>query len=524
MRAYLASSLALAASRASPDAPAVSLGARTLTYGALEALSNRVARALRRRGVRRGDRVAILLDKSPFAVACLIGIMKADAVCAPLDPLGPPGRLARILDDCGAALVVASPARRAKLDAALAETPAGGPETLIVEAFAGDDDASEGAQGWRALLAEGDAPLAQAATDADLAYLLYTSGSMGAPKGVMITHRNIVAFVDWASGWFDVGPTDRVACHAPLQFDLTLFDLYVALAAGAEVRLAPHEIGMTGADLVDFIAREEITVWQSVPSALKLIGARLAAAQASLPSLRIVAFAGEPYPAPALRALMERLPQARFHHIYGSTEMNDVACKALDGPPEGDAAPIGKACANAELFALDDDGRLVTSPGTVGELYARAPTVAAGYWGDPAMTAARFVQNPLHDAFRDIVYRTGDLAVFDADGDWFYRGRRDGQVKIRGNRVNLAEVEAAAARHPAVAEAVVVAPEDAAGERRLRLYVVARPGATVDPRELRRFCLGALPAYMAPEAVETRAALPRTATGKIDRKALADQG
>jgi acyl-coenzyme A synthetase/AMP-(fatty) acid ligase len=312
-----------------------------------------------------------------------------------------------------------------------------------------------------------------------------------------------------------------VTAHAPLHFDLSLFDVWTTLAHGACVFLVPQGIGFMGVDLVRFVTRNAITVWQSVPSVLKLMVRHFEAGDPALDSLRLVFFAGEPFPPATLRELRGKLPHVRMVNIYGSTEMNDVTFHEIGEIIDDAPLPIGQPCSHMQVLVVDDSGAVVSGAGAIGELCARGPTVALGYWRDSQSTAARFIQHPGHDLFPDRVYRSGDLVEIGADGALRYVGRRDAQVKIRGNRVNLGEVEEALAAHPAVAEAAVAAVDAGEGEHTLKAFLVVRPGQDVpDMKALRRYCAGLLPAYMIPESVGFHDALPRTSTGKVDRPAL----
>lgn len=496
---------------------AIRMGADRLSYAELDALSNRVANALLAAGLDRRDRVAICLDKSPLAVGCLYGAMKAGGIAVPLDPNGPPGRLAAIVADSEARFLITSGAKAGRLAEAIGS---GALERLLLadevtaDAFAGAAVPVNGAEQIRD--AE-PAPPGVPVHGQDLACLLYTSGSSGTPKGVMITHANIAFFAAHAAGAFGLGPEDVVSCHAPLHFDLTLFDLYASHAAGATVALVPQGIGFMAADLLAWIETEKVNVWQPVPSVLRLLNRQMKGGE--LASVRHCIFAGEPYPRDELAELMAKAERTRFHNIYGSTEMNDVTCYPVPRPlPEG-PLPIGRPWGGAELLVLDEAGA-PAALGEPGDLWVRGPTVAAGYWKKPEQTAERFRQNPAHDLFPDRLYRTGDRVYLDRDGLYHFAGRADLLVKIRGNRVDPGEVEAALKAHCAIDAAVVIAVSGADGETALAAFLVMRGTATLDDRALRRHCLAHLPNYMVPQNFTCLAALPQTSTGKTDRQAL----
>ncbi|MBC2859194.1 amino acid adenylation domain-containing protein [Stappia sp. 28M-7] len=520
-----------ALARHAPEAAAIAFEGTTWTRAELQDFAARVAGALRAGGVRRDDRVAVYLDKSPEAVGTLLGVMMADAICVPLDPTGPAPRLAAILKDCEPSMLVSSANKAKRLEALAAEgcelppvlVTGGVPLALSAEArgiapvmLEPQDETKDKARG------EAAAPPPSQVIDEDLAYILYTSGSTGKPKGVMISHRAIVAFSDWAGEYFALHAQDRVASHSPLHFDLSLFDVWTTLAHGACVHLVPQGISFMATDLVRFIAESRVTVWQSVPSVLRMITRQLGDPGPEYDQLRLIFFAGEPYPPAELRELMSRLPNARYHNIYGATEINDVTCHTLTGLPDDGPLPIGVPCAHMEVLVLGEEGEVLSAQGAVGELCARGPTLARGYWGDPAMTAAKFVQDPRHDLYPDPLYRTGDLVRIGEGGTLHYVGRRDAQVKIRGFRVNIGEVEEALLRHDAISEVAVIDELDADGNRTLAACFIAHREVP-DARTLKRHCLAFLPNYMVPERFVPVDTLPRTSTGKIDRQALRRQ-
>jgi amino acid adenylation domain-containing protein len=356
--------------------------------------------------------------------------------------------------------------------------------------------------------------------DADLAYILYTSGSTGSPKGVMLTHGNCLAFVEWAAREFAISSEDRLSSHAPLHFDLSTFDLFAAALAGARLVLVPPSVSVFPAQVRTFIETTGITVWYSVPSILSMLVLRGGLQVGELPTLRTVLFAGEVFPTVHLRRLVALLPHVRFANLYGPTETNVCTWWEVTGlsPDSDETIPIGRAIANVDVFAVTDDDRRA-APGERGELCVRGPTVMQGYLGDPDKTSSRLVPDPLGGVLGQRVYRTGDIVQESPDGNYRFLGRRDGQVKSRGYRIELGDVEAALGAHPSVLEcAVVPVPDDIVGNR-LSAYVASRE--PVSGAELAAFCAERIPSYMVPETFELADALPRTSTGKIDRTALA---
>jgi amino acid adenylation domain-containing protein len=528
--AHLLQDLLTESARRAPGRPAVASGERFLSYEELDRLSNQVARALLAQGVAPGDRVGILAPKSAASVVAVFGVLKTGACYVPLDHKSPAGRLAAIMTDSGIAVVLADEGT-APQAAALAESvprlrslivtgPHWGPE---VSRTPGALPPGLVVVPWDAVLAgPAEALGADRAIDTDLAYILYTSGSTGAPKGVMISHRASLTFVEWAAGCTGLGERDRVCSPAPLHFDLSVFDVFATCQAAACMAVVPEMTSMFPARLAQWMERERISVWYSVPSVLTMLVTYGNLRGFDLSGLRAIIFAGAVFPAKHLSVLMAELPGARYLNWYGPTETN--VCTWYEVPP-GSAAltapvPIGRACANTDAFAVTHDGRRISGPGEEGELYVRGSGLMRGYWGDPEKTHRMLVRNPFQAAYDEPAYRTGDLVTLDEDGNYVFLGRRDGMVKTRGYRVELGEVESALYGHPAIREAVVLPVPDELLGSRLRAVISASGPGGLNREEVLDHCRRRLPGYMVPDVVEFREALPRTSTGKIDRALL----
>ena len=516
---YLLHHLLEASAARTPDATAVVQGGRTISYGELDAQAGRLSGALAELGVRRGDRVCLYLEKSIESVVGIYAVLKAGAAYVPLDPQAPAARLSYIARDAGARVLLSGIEKREHWEALCA-----GAQDLGALVILNADDA-QGPAGVRTLTSA-DLAGARARThpdtvDSDLAYILYTSGSTGLPKGVMLTHRNGLAFVEWAAETFAVCAQDRLSSHAPLHFDLSTFDLFAAALAGAAVVLVPARVSVFPSEVRRFIESAGITVWYSVPSILTMLVLRGGLSAGELPRLRTILFAGEVFPTNHLRALTRLLGHVRFANLYGPTETNVCTWWEVSGLAQDsdDPIPIGRPIDNVDVFAVTEGGDRA-APGEVGELYVRGATVMAGYLGDPEKTASRLIPDPFGGVLSQPVYRTGDLVQQTPDGTFRFLGRRDTQVKSRGYRIELGDVEAAIYSHPAVLECAVIAVADELVTNRLLAYVTTREECSA--AELTRSCSVQIPAYMIPEEFTFLDTMPRTSTGKVDRRALAE--
>jgi amino acid adenylation domain-containing protein len=518
---YLLQHLLRDAAERDSDRAAIHDGSRVMSYGELEERSNRLARAMLELGVKRGDRVGLYLDKSAESLVGIYATLKAGAVYVPFDPGAPARRLGYIAGNCGIETLLSNGRRHSSCPELRA---AGAPirtmivqDTLTSQLSASPDVVTVGSDEVDQL---SEASLPESSIRSDLAYILYTSGSTGEPKGVMLTHGNALAFVDWAAQEFSVGPSDRLSSHAPLHFDLSIFDVFAASSGGASVDLVPAKLSMFPVEVARFIRERGITVWYSVPSILSMLVLRGGVQPDDFPALRTLLFAGEVFPTRYLRSLTALLPHVRFANLYGPTETNVCTWYEVEPIPEGrtEPIPIGRAIADDEVFAVTEDGRLA-APGEVGELFVRGSTVMCGYWGDAGRTAEKLVRHPFREDLSDRVYRTGDLVQQAEDGNWHFVGRRDAQIKSRGYRIELGEIEAAIYGHPEVEECAVVAIPDEMVTNRIKAFVVTK--TSVDERTLARTTAERVPSYMVPEIWEFRPHLPKTSTGKVDRQALA---
>ncbi len=476
-----------------PDAVAVQDDARTLTYRELDTRANQLANHLASLGVGRGALVGVSVERSVEMMVALFGVMKAGAAYVPLDPDYPADRLAFMLNDSGAQVLVTHEAVRERF---------GGFGGMVVSL---DRDA--------AALVRAPAPhVRHATTPDDLAYVIYTSGSTGVPKGAMLPHRAVVNYLQWMQAQFSLGAGDCVLQKAPVSFDASVWELYLPLIAGARLFLARPDGHRDPEYLVATIAAQRVTVLQFVPSLLAVVLDDLAMA---CKDVRLLILGGEALPADLATRLRARLPTLIVYNLYGPTECA-VYATAWELPADfrGSIIPIGKPIANDRVYVLHRGTSQLAPMGVAGELCIAGTGVGTGYLNRPELTAERFVADPFRDGR---MYRTGDLARWRANGDLEFLGRIDHQVKVRGFRVELGEIESALGALPGVRECAVIQRSDA-----LVGYVVLHGDASVNREALRTALRGRLPDYMVPGTLMVLDAMPLNANGKLDRKALPD--
>ena len=505
------------AAEIAPDKTAVWSADARMSYRELVSGARRIATFLADAGIKPGDRVAVWMDKTPSCVQVILGVMTAGAAYVPLDPRAPWRRCRAILDDCGvAALAVDGP--RLPMMRELLE---GATLPLLLVDTAGSDApvvATRSATRAEAL-ATPARELPPPRTE-DIAYILYTSGSTGTPKGVVHTHRSGVAFTDWVIRTYDVQPADVFSSHAPFHFDLSILDLYASLGTGAGVRLISSVEAMLPPHLVKGVAEWGITIWYSVPSILTAMLEVGDLEKRGFGHVRALLFAGEVFPTPQLRRLRAALPDVRLSNLFGPTETN--VCTYYDVPreiPEGRSIPIGRACEHLDCFVLDAGGA-EAGVGAEGTLWVKGGNLMSGYFSRTT-SAQGLVPDPRGQA--GPAYCTGDIVRLQPDGNYDFLGRRDHMIKVRGFRVEAGEIEAVLTAHPAIVEAVVVPLPDERAGNRIVSTVVPRSGQMVDAPALAAFCKERLPGYMVPEEFDVVASLPRTSTGKADRKTLLEQ-
>jgi amino acid adenylation domain-containing protein len=477
-----------------PDAIAVVCEERCLTYRELNIGANRLAHYLRKRGAGPEGLVGIYVKRSPEMMIGVLGILKSGAAYVPLDPVYPQERLAMIMEDAKASLIVTQ-------SPLLTSLPQNAARTLCLDAD------------WPEIATESHENPTCEAGPQNLSYVLFTSGSTGRPKGVQVEHRNLVNLLSAMQRGPGISGDGVLLAVATLCFDMSVVDLYLPLTSGATLVLATPEQAADGRQLLSLMKRSGATMMQATPSTWRML---LLAGWRGEPKVKVLC-GGEAWPHGLATELFPHCTE--LWNMYGPTETTvwSSSFRVESGQPE--PVPIGSPIANTSMYILDDQ-RSPVGLGVLGELYIGGDGVARGYLHRPELTAERFLDDPFSSIPAARMYRTGDLARFLPDGAIQYVGRADSQVKVRGFRIELGEIELRLAQHHSVQSAVVVAREDSYGDKRLAAYVVPAAGEQVRPAALIAFLRATLPEYMVPSAFVSMHALPLSLNGKIDRLAF----
>ncbi len=489
-----------------PEAIAVEVGGKCLTYRELNGRANQVARYLQGLGVGAEKLVGICVERSLEMVVGLLGILKAGGAYVPLDPAYPRERLAFMLEDAQVSVLLTQEWLAARfIEDGRSKIQDSDPPSSILDrplVCLGRD--------WDKIAEQSDGNFDSGVTADNLAYVIYTSGSTGQPKGVAIEHRNTVALLHWAESVFEDNELAGVLAATSICFDLSVFEIFVPLSFGGKVIMVENALRFS-----DHPRRTEVTLVNTVPS---VMNALLAAGP--LPdSVRVVNLAGEPLSTELVDKIYEQGTVRKVYDLYGPSESTTYSTFALRDPKG--FATIGRPIANTEAYIMD--ARLQPVPvGVPGEIFIGGAGLARGYLNRPELTAERFIPNPFSDDGGDRLYRTGDRGRYRSDGNIEFLGRSDNQVKIRGCRIELGEIETTLNQHPEVKESVVVARDrDPLSENNLVAYFLPRHDLIPSTRELRSHLKAKLPDYMLPSIFVPKDVLPLTANGKIDRHALA---
>ena len=535
MASYLLQSYLDDSRRINPEKPALVDEHGSMSYDRLYVEANRLARCLASGGVKRQDRVVICMKRSALSVMAMLGVLKADAIYVPVDAKAPLERLLKVIADSAPSALICDD----QLPPLLSGSEQGLQSlSLLVVLGPGKGDrllfpANEGEKAACPLF-EAIAPVygqelctfsaeppSYSNIDTDAAYILYTSGSTGSPKGVVISHLNVMNYMQWAVDCFGIVSEDRVLGTAPFHFDMSTFDIYTALKAGATLCIAPERTLLFPGKLLDLMEQEAVTIWKGVSSLLMYLSSTGSIKPERIPSLDRVLFGGEVLPTRHLMNWMKVFPSKRFYNVYGPTEATGVSVYyPVERAPASvdETVPIGRACANTEVLLLTEENR-PAQIGETGEICLRGSGLSPGYWNDEEKTARAFVPNPFGISRQDRIYRTGDLARTREDGMLVYQGRKDFQVKFMGYRIEMFEVEKAILSLENIHQAAVLLCTCGQSELSELVAFIEGPQAA-DADAILQGLGRSLPSYMVPKQIIPLERIPLTDRGKTDRAAL----
>ncbi len=493
-----------------PNNEAFKCGKSTVTFMELHKKTNQLAKHLQDQGVQKGDRVGIYMERSIESVIAVYGIMKTGAAFVPLDPTTPISRTVFLLNDCGIKHLITTPLQSKKVVKFLNE------EQPLISIIGFEKDVLIPSTSWNTIYNISlETYLPVQIEQGDLAYIMYTSGSTGVPKGIMHTHYSGLSYAKLSAELYEVSVKDRIANISPLHFDMSTFGYFSSPLAKACTIIIPDAYTKLPASLSKLMEDEKITIWYSVPLALIQLLQKGILEDRKLETLRWVLFGGEVFITKYLYQLMKKWQHARFSNVYGPAEINQCSYYHLDNTPNPkDVIPIGYIWDDTEYKILDENDSEV-SQGESGELVVSTTTMMMGYWNNDALTDKSF-----YTEGEKIYYRTGDTFNVNQTGELMFLGRNDFQVKVRGYRIEINEVEAILSNHEAIDEAAVFAIETTNEEKELTAVVLLKPEKDIDSKLLLSYCKRLLPSYAVPSRIDIMEVFPRTSSAKIDRGAI----
>ena len=500
-----------------PDKEAFKCLNDSITYESLARKVNQLSNLLIELGIKKGDRVGIFLSRSLETAIAIYGIMGAGAVYVPFDPDAPPSRIQFLIEDCEIDILISRKAQKRALEKVIATGVAlkhiiGIQREGIIPAIP-----------WENLSKLPERKPDINILEHDLAYILYSSGSTGVPKGIMHTHHSGLSYAKISADLYKVKNTDRIGNHAPIYFDISTLGYFTAPYVGATTVIASESHIKMPASLAQLIAKEQLTIWYSVPLALIQILQRGFIESFDFSALRLAIYAGEPFPVKHLKKLMENWPNVAISNAYGPTEVNQCTYYNIPEIPQAETSiPLGHTWNNTEMLIVDEKDQLINK-GEVGELLIRSSTMMQGYWKRPDLNAKAFYIDSKISGFQKVYYRTGDLVKLDRNNLLHFLGRKDRQVKIRGNRFELDELSTILLKYPNVSEVAVFASKDEKEETTIKVAVIPKGTTMIDPNELRILLSQHIPNYAIPKDIAILTTFPRTPTGKINYNALKEQ-
>ncbi|WP_298553756.1 amino acid adenylation domain-containing protein [uncultured Algibacter sp.] len=495
-----------------PDKESFRFLNEAITFKGLDVKSSQLASRLIKLGVKKGDRVGILMPRCLETAIAVYGILKSGAAYVPIDPFVPIERANFLIENCGIKYLITIPKQFKKIKKLLSEknnleSIIGVSEIDTIKSFSWEAIFNSSLENYKPVNILGE----------DLSYILYTSGSTGTPKGIMHTHNSALAFTELVVNLYGFNSADKVANVAPLHFDPSILGYFSAPLAGATTIIISDAHLKFPVSLAELMEKEQLTIWFSVPLILVQLLLNGGIDRKDFSSLRWVLFSGEVFATKQLRALMQLWPHPEYSNIYGPTELNQCTNYNLSVPPEGgDTIPIGKPWGNTEYKILDVNDNEVNE-GEEGLLVVRSATMMKGYWNNKPLTEKSLYIDEIAPGFDSVYYRTGDLVRLNDKKELLFLGRKDRQIKFRGFRIEIDEIENTLLKHEVVIEAAVFL-SNIDDDQQLFATVLLSENSEIPTMNLKAHCKQYLPPYAVPERIEILEYFPRTSSGKVNRK------